>query len=218
MSDQIFTTKEIQKIYNGLASSYDFSLFFFKIMGFRVQAYRKKAVQDLHLKTGDKVVDLGCGTGLNFSLLREKVGPGGKIIGVDLSSEMLERAKNRVEKRGWENVELVQSDMAEFQIPPHTDGVLSTLAITMSPHYDEIIKRIADTLETGKRMSIFELQKPNEWPNWLVKAMIFLLKSYGTRLEHTKRIPSDAIEKYFSDVSIQRYYFGSVCIASGVIE
>lgn len=72
MNKRIFTREEIQKMYDGLASSYDLSMFFFKIAGFKVDTYRKKAIQNLHLEPGDTVVDLGCGTGLNFSLLQEK--------------------------------------------------------------------------------------------------------------------------------------------------
>lgn len=106
--------------------------------------------------------------------------------------------------------------MAEFQIPDDTDGVLSTMAITMSPEYDQIIQKIATTLEKGKRLSIFELQKPNGWPEWLVKLMVKLLSPYGTRYEHTQRTPCNSIEKYFSGVSLQYQYFGSVCIAYGV--
>lgn len=216
MSNRIFTKEEIQKMYDGLSSSYDLSLLLFKVIGFREQTYRRKAIHNLHLVPGDTVIDLGCGTGLNFNILQRKVGPEGRIIGVDLSTKMLEQAKSRANKNGWDNVELVQSDMAEFQIPDDTDGVLSTMAITMSPVYDEIIKRISDSLSEGKCMSIFEFQKPDRWPERLVKAMIHLLKPYGTRYEHTKRFPCHSIGKYFNEASIQHYYFGSVCIASGV--
>lgn len=218
MNKRIFTREEIQKMYDGLASSYDLSMFFFKIAGFKVDTYRKKAIQNLHLEPGDTVVDLGCGTGLNFSLLQEKVGVEGKIIGVDLSVKMLEQAESQANKKGWDNIELLQSDMAEFQIPDDTDGVLSTMAITMSPEYDQIIQKIATTLEKGKRLSIFELQKPDGWPEWLVKLMVKLLSSYGTRYEHTQRTPCNSIKKYFSGISLQYQYFGSVCIAYGVSE
>lgn len=218
MDKRIFPREEIQKMYDGLASSYDLSLSLFKIAGFKVDRYRKKTIQNLHLELGDKVVDLGCGTGLNFSFLQEKVGAEGKIIGVDLSVKILEQAESLANKNSWDNIELIQSDMAEFQIPDDTDGVLSTMAITMSPDYDKIIKGISNSLGKGKHMSIFELQKPDGWPKWLVKLMVKLLSSYRTRYEHTQRTPCNSIEKYFSGVSLQYQYFGSACIAHGVNE
>lgn len=215
MVDRIFTRDEIKNLYDGIASTYDQSLFLFKIFGFRVQNYRKQAIENLNLNSGNTVVDLGCGTGLNFSLLQEKIGPEGEIIGVDLSSKMLDKAKNRAKKNGWENVELIQSDMAEFQIPMDTEGVLSTMAITMSADYDNIIKKTSESLYGGKRMSIFEIQKPKGWPDWLVNAMVKVLSPYGTRYEHTQRTPCDSIKKHFQKISIQNHYFGAVCIAVG---
>lgn len=217
MSKRILTSTEVKEIYSSWAANYDASLLWFKMMGFLVQTYREKAVQNLHLKQGDTVVDLGCGTGLNFELLQNYVGPQGKVIGVDLSEEMLKQAEKRLDDYGWENVELVRSDMADYQIPDQAQGILSTLSITMSPKYDEVIKRGADSLDAGKRMSIFELQKPKKWPDWLVKAMVFLLKSYGTRYEHTKRTPSRSIQDHFSKSEVKNYYFGSVCIATGEV-
>jgi hypothetical protein len=89
------------------------------------------------------------------------------------------------------------------------------MAITMSPEYDEIIKGISDCLSKDKRMSIFELQKPKGWPQWLIKVMVELLKPYGTRYEHTQRTPCISIKKHFKDVTVQNRYLGSVCIASG---
>jgi demethylmenaquinone methyltransferase/2-methoxy-6-polyprenyl-1,4-benzoquinol methylase len=82
MNNRIFSRKEVQNIYDRVVSLYDLSLFLFKIIGFYVQKYRRKAIQNLHLKKGDTVIDLGYGTGLNFNILQEKVGPEGKIIGL----------------------------------------------------------------------------------------------------------------------------------------
>ena len=168
------------------------------------------------MDAGDTVVDLGCGTGLNFKMLQDRVGPTGSITGVDLSDAMLAQARKRVRKSVWKNVSLVQADMAEYQIPQNVDGILSTLAITMSPNYDKIIKRASCTLTAGYRMSIFELKKPEKWPDWLLKSMIFMLKSYGTRLAHTKRTPCSSIMKWFTHSEMEEYYFGSVCVSTGV--
>ncbi len=215
MAQQIFTRNEVKRIYNNLAEKYDASLFWFYLMGFQVKTYRQKAIERLHLKPGDTVVDLGCGTGLNFEWLKKKIGPEGKVIGVDLSNEMLEQAKKKAENSGWKKVQLVQEDMGDYQIPGDVDGVLSTLAITMSPDYDMIIRNIKNRLQPGKRMSIFELQKPRRWPDWLVKLMVQMLKSYGTRYQHTKRTPCRSMTKHFSKTEVKEYYFGSICITSG---
>jgi protein-L-isoaspartate O-methyltransferase len=54
-------------------------------------------VQALGLRAGSSVVDIACGTGLNFALIEKVIGPGGRIVGVDLTHAMLARAKDRIE-------------------------------------------------------------------------------------------------------------------------
>lgn len=216
MKPRILSTEEIKTIYNKWAAIYDASLWSFYLFGFRVRAYRKAAVENLNLTPGDTVVDLGCGTGLNFGLLREKVGSNGSIIGIDLSDKMLRQAKNRADRLGWQNVTLVQADMAEYSFPPKTDGILSTLALTMSPEYDQVIQQAADTLEPGKRISIFELKKPEQWPKWLVRGMIALLKSYGVRSDHTERTPWRSVENHFPRSEMKEYYFGATYVVTGI--
>ncbi len=215
MENRILSRNEIQNIYRKWAKAYNISTYLFYLLGFRIRSYRKKAIENLQLNKGDTVVDLGCGTGLNFELLQKQVGPNGQIIGVDLSGEMLKQAQKRINKQGWSNVELVHSDMADYHFDENTDGILSTLAITMSPDYDRIIERASRQLKPGKRISIFELQKPDSWPEWLIKTMVFLLRSYGTRYGHTRRKPGKSINTYFQKSSCQEYYFGAICIAYG---
>src|SRR5687767_15497165 len=71
--------------------------------------YRRQLVDLLPLRPGDVVLDVGCGTGLCFEQVRDRIGAEGAIIGVDASREMLEVAAARVAARGWRNVLLVQS-------------------------------------------------------------------------------------------------------------
>ncbi|RJQ48340.1 MAG: methyltransferase domain-containing protein [Nitrospiraceae bacterium] len=86
----------LSALYRRRAKHYDVTANFYYLIGFREQAYREKAVQALDFQSGDTVVEIGCGTGLNFSLLQNYVGPEGKIIGVDLTDAMLEQAGRRV--------------------------------------------------------------------------------------------------------------------------
>lgn len=217
MEERILSNKKIRDIYDRRAAGYDWSLWLFRLLGFRIRTYRKIAVERLHLTPGDTVVDLGCGTGLNFGLLEEQIGPEGTIVGVDLSESMLRKARWRIDKSKWENITLVCADMSGYSMPPETDAVLSTLALTMAPDYDEIIERAANTLDSGKRLSIFELKKPELWPAWLVHAMIVLLKTYGTRPAHAERTPWFSVQKHFSKFQMDEYYFGAAYVATGTM-
>lgn len=75
------------------------------------------AVEALHLQKGDTVVEIGCGTGLNFSLLQDRIGPQGRIIGVDMTDAMLDQARARIAKHDWDNVELIQCDAGDYEFP-----------------------------------------------------------------------------------------------------
>ncbi|MCW9706261.1 hypothetical protein [Fodinibius salsisoli] len=71
-------------------------------------------------------------------------------------------------------------------------------------------------LTPGKRMSIFELKKPGQWPEWLVRGMIALLKPYGVRPDHTKRSPWCSVENHFPRSEMKEYYFGATYVATGI--
>lgn len=66
-------------------------------------------MQALNLELGQTVVEVSCGTVLNFSLLQHEVGSGGRIIGSNFTDAMLEQAHQRVRKEEWLNVELIQT-------------------------------------------------------------------------------------------------------------
>jgi S-adenosylmethionine-diacylgycerolhomoserine-N-methlytransferase len=77
------------------------------------------------LRPGSLVLDIGCGTGLNIPLIREVVGPTGRIVGVDASANMLAQARAKAERRGWENIDLICADATALK-PGWLDGRLTT--------------------------------------------------------------------------------------------
>ena len=146
--------QDIRAIYQRQAKKYDFAVKLYPLIGLRIQAYRLRAVQLLRLKRGDCVVDLGCGTGLNFPLLVEQIGLDGRVIGVDFSPEMLARARQRCEHAGWKQVELVQADIAAYDFPRNVNGVLSTGVFGYVAEYECVIEAAAQALAPGGRLVI----------------------------------------------------------------
>jgi SAM-dependent methyltransferase len=88
------------------------------------QSYRDEIVAELPLRPGDTVLDVGCGTGLCFAALRERIGPGGRIVGVDAAPDMLAVASARVAAAGWDNVVLVGSPVECADLPVDADHAL----------------------------------------------------------------------------------------------
>jgi demethylmenaquinone methyltransferase/2-methoxy-6-polyprenyl-1,4-benzoquinol methylase len=85
---------------------------------------RRELVARLAPRRGEVILDVGCGTGRNFEQILERIGPGGRLIGVEPSAEMLARARARVERRGWTNVELVCAGAEEAEISGLADAAI----------------------------------------------------------------------------------------------
>ena len=86
--------------------------------------FREKAVATLELNPGDRVLEIGCGTGRNLPALRAAVGDTGHVYGIDLSAGMLTRARSLLDRHQWRNVTLVHGDAVDYQAPEPLDGVL----------------------------------------------------------------------------------------------
>lgn len=79
---------------------------------------REALAAAVDLRRGDVVVELGCGTGANFPVFRECVGPEGAVVGVDVASGVLRRARDRVDREGWGNVHVVRGDATDPPLAP----------------------------------------------------------------------------------------------------
>jgi SAM-dependent methyltransferase len=87
-------------------------------------AWRRDLVKRLAPRRGETILDVGCGTGRNFAQILERIGPEGRLIGLEQSPEMLAQARARVERHGWTNVELVCVGAEEAAIPANADAAL----------------------------------------------------------------------------------------------
>ncbi|MGD2096991.1 MAG: class I SAM-dependent methyltransferase [Desulfobacterales bacterium] len=207
--------KSLAELYQKRSRYYDFTANFYYFLGIRELAYRKIAVDALKLERGDTVVEIGCGTGLNFKLLLERVGSEGKIIGVDLTAEMLSAAGKRIERHNWSNIELVQSDAAAYDFSDRTDGIISTFAITLIPEYDKIIKKGAAALSPGKRLVVLDFKMPDSWPMWLIRFFVIITRPFGVTLDLADRHPWESIDRCLDLVEFNSKYFGGIYIAAG---
>ena len=113
MSQVDSTREHLIATYRKKAKHYDLTSRLYPAPGYPQRAQRLRAVTALRLRAGDTVVDMACGTGLNFALIQAAIGPSGRIVGVDLTDAMLAQAQDRIEVNGWSNVSLVQSDAAQ---------------------------------------------------------------------------------------------------------
>lgn len=207
--------EQIVNLYRLRAKRYDLTANMYYLMGFREWAYREQAVNALGLGPGDVVAEVCCGTGLNFGLLENKIGSQGKIIGVDFSDSMLAGAKERVRRNGWSNVELVQSDAAEFSFPHNLKGIISTFALTLVPEYERVIRASSEALAPGGRLVILDFKMPENWRSHLAPMLVLATHPFGVTLDLAARHPWEAVQKYFANVSLKELYGGFAYIVAG---
>ena len=208
--------KKVETLYQSGAKHYDLTVWLYRLIGFRIKTYRTHAVELLRLKRGDCVVEFGCGTGLNFPLIMKRIGPQGRLIGVDLTSGMLEYARKKIEAAGWKNVELVQSDIAKYKFPKTINAVLSTGVFGYVSEYDQVIKTAAQAIVPGGRMVIFDSKRPKRLPLWILKLFVFLGRSFGLTLDYFNVRPWASMKHYFQDVKLKENYGGIVYTLSGI--
>jgi ubiquinone/menaquinone biosynthesis C-methylase UbiE len=205
--------------YRKKAKRYDITSRLYPVPGYPLRAQRLRAVQALGLRAGDSVVDIACGTGLNFPLIEELIGPGGRIIGVDLTDAMLAQARDRIAANGWSNISLVQADAAGFDFPNQVDAILSTYALTQVPECAEVIAHGATALGGGGRWVVLDLKVPDHTPGWLAQLGTATVRPFAAIDQWIMRRPWEAIraamQEELADPSWTELFFGTAFLAAG---
>jgi ubiquinone/menaquinone biosynthesis C-methylase UbiE len=213
------TQERLIETYRKKAKRYDIMSRLYPAPGYPQREQRLRAVRALGLRPGDSVIDMACGTGLNFRLLEKVVGPGGRITGVDLTDAMLAEAQDRIEKNGWGNISLVQADAASFDFPAEVDAILSTYALTQVPECAEVIAQGAKALDGGGRWVVLDLKVPGSTPGWLAQLGTATVRPFASIDEWMGRRPWEAIraamQEELADVSWTELFFGTAFLASG---
>lgn len=111
-----------------------------------------------YIKEGDVVLDLGSGAGLDCFLAARKVGVNGKVIGVDMTPAMLEKARENAKKYGFTNVEFRQGDIEALPVESNSvDVIMSNCVINLAPQKHLVFKESARVLKHGGFMAVSDV-------------------------------------------------------------
>ena len=195
--------------YRSRARIYDLELLLF-------EPVRHRAIELLHLKKSDRVLDVGCGTGLSFTALESRIGATGSIVGIEQSPEMLERARARADENSWQNIELISASVEEAAIPLAADAAIF--------HFTHDIMRtrgalanVVSHLKPGARVVAAGLK----WAP--VRTMPLNLFVWNAALRSTSTLeglarPWSHLEPILQELEVEQMLGGTVYVASGIIR
>lgn len=190
--------------------------------------------QFAQIKKGDVVIDLGSGAGNDCFVARAETGETGKVIGIDFTPAMIEKARENAEKLGFHNVEFRQGDIEKMPVTSNiADVVVSNCVLNLVPDKDQAIKEIYRVLKPGGHFSISDVVLVGQLPPAIQNAAemyagcvsgalqknVYLeliglngFKKITLQKEKAIIIPDDILAGYLSSEEIARFKQG----ASGI--
>lgn len=161
--------RSIPEKYTGFAPFYDLLSAEHPVYG----AGRRRLIESLVVRAGDQVLDLGCGTGLNFAQLQHRVGPGGIIVGIDRSAQMLAQARKRADRQGWDNVILIRADATAMITSEVSEQIrqaggrglsrvgLATYSLSLMDPWERAWENLWQLTSSEAQLGVLDMQRPS---------------------------------------------------------
>ncbi len=188
------------------------------------------------IKEGDTVIDLGSGAGNDCFVARAETGESGKVIGIDFTPAMIEKARANVDKLGYHNVEFRQGDIEHMPVSNAiADVIVSNCVLNLVPNKDGVFKEIFRALKPGGHFSISDIVLVGNLPDALQKdaemyagcvsgaiqkdAYLNLIYSNGFKdvviqKEKAIHLPDDILQGYLSEQELAAFRAGDTGIFS----
>jgi SAM-dependent methyltransferase len=182
---------------------------------------KKAAANKFDLRRGDRVIVFCCGTGQEFPIIQERIGPEGEILGVDWSDGMLEQARRRIADNGWMNVKLVRGDVTalpESAVETASyDAGICTLGLSIISEPEKAFQALKNAVRGGGRIVIGDIcsfSGPKSVLNPLITLTNLAWGNTRRSLAHS-RVFAEALPSDLLDAKLEWHLGGSYYIASG---
>lgn len=168
------------------------------------------------LKPGQTVLDLGSGGGIDCFLAGRKVGPTGKVIGVDMTPEMLDKARTNKAKMGAENVEFRLGEIEHLPVSDNSvDVVISNCVINLSTDKPQVLREILRVLKPGGRMAVSDIVTSGDLPQDIKASMSSWVGCIAGAMD-ADEMAKMMKEIGFTNISFKPNYFSEDMVADTV--
>jgi len=155
------------------------------------------------LKPGETVLDLGSGGGIDVLLSAKRVGPTGKVYGLDMTDEMLALARENQRKSGIENVEFLKGEIEHIPLPDSSvDVVISNCVINLSADKDRVLKEAFRVLKPGGRFAVSDVVVRGDVPDEIREKVLLWVGCIAGALEEND-YRSKLTAAGFADVELE---------------
>jgi demethylmenaquinone methyltransferase/2-methoxy-6-polyprenyl-1,4-benzoquinol methylase len=200
------TREDVVEKYRRYASTYDRRTSL-------AASLRQRAIGRLQLRRGDVVLDVACGTGINFEEIEAGVGEDGRLIGIEISPDMAVQARERVQTNRWKNVLLLESSAEKAQIPEDVDAILFS--------FTHDVLRSRSALENVFRHSnpgVRVAATGSKWAAWWAfpanAYTWYIARNYVTTFEGFGR-PWTLLAEHVPDLQVDSFLLGATYVAWG---
>jgi phosphatidylethanolamine/phosphatidyl-N-methylethanolamine N-methyltransferase len=184
----------VTKVYENIAWMYDYTF------GPTLHAGRIQAIQRMGIKSGDRVLEVGVGTGINAGLYPSSC----VVTGIDLSEPMLEKARERVARKGLSNIRLLAMDAADLKFPDNAfDIVYAPYVISVVPDPVAVVREMRRVCRRGGRLVILNhFRGTNRLGAWLDRVISPLTVHIGFKSDLD--LPAFLTQAELKPVSIEK--------------
>ncbi|MDQ3634867.1 MAG: class I SAM-dependent methyltransferase [Acidobacteriota bacterium] len=168
--------EKMDKMYRHQRYFYDFTRKYY-LLG------RDKLISEMDVQEGENILEIGCGTGRNLTILAKKY-PNTNFYGLDASAAMLETAQKKVDANNFKNVNLENaladdfSYNATFNLEKPFDTIFFSYSITMIPTWKESIQNALENMESGRSFYIVDFYDQRDLPKWFQKILQIWLEQF----------------------------------------
>ncbi len=180
-----------------------------------IKPVRRKAVELLNLKEGDRVLDVGCGPGGSFPFLVDAVGPSGQVVGVDISPKHSELARRRIAANHWDNVEVIVAAAQDANLTGEFDGLVMFAAPDVYA-LEGALENILLHLKVGARVVAFGAKASSARSGNLLNPILKTLHNLSFKTTPRPNAePWQILSKYVDGIEIRELFFGLMFLVSG---